>query len=99
MTSLKIRDQFYHFNSLKISSIHTPCQSWFQRFDVRGDLCGLFHVRDGLQTQIDVRGRLVDIRDSFKAIKVIKYAKKRPKSSWHFREFFSDVIDRKSTFK
>ena len=35
---------------------------------------------------------------AFKAIKVIKYAKNRPKSSRQLRKFFSDVIDRKSTF-
>ena len=34
---------------------------------------------------------------TFKAIKVIKYAKKRPKSS-QLLKFFSDVIARKSTF-
>ena len=54
MTSLKIRDQFYYFNCLNIRSIHTPCQSWFQRFDVRGGLLRLFHVCDGLHTQTDV---------------------------------------------
>ena len=36
---------------------------------------------------------------AFKAIKVIKYAKKRPKSSRQLRKIFSDVIDRKSTFQ
>ena len=92
MTSLKIRNQFYHFDGSKIRSIHTPCQSWFQRFDVRGGLRRLFHVCDGLHTQIDIRGH-------FKAIKVIKYAKKRPKSSRQLHKFFSDVIDRKLTFR
>ena len=36
---------------------------------------------------------------SVAAIKVIKYAKKCPKSSQQLRKFFSDVFDRKSTFR
>ena len=86
LCSLKIWDQFYHFKGSKIRSIHTPCQSWFQRFDVCGGLCGLFHIRDGLHTKLMLAAAWLTSAAGFKAMKVIKCIKKRPLSSRQLRK-------------
>ena len=73
-------------------------QSWFQSFDFFTSVMTFTPKLTFSAACLTSAATWLTSAAAFKAIKVIKYAKKRPKSSQQLHKFFTDVIVRNQLF-